>query len=154
VRADVSRGWLVALLATVTAVVLVGVLAIVALTSGGDTLVLDLDVGECFDLPDDMSQATLETVATVDCDDAHEAEVFADGDLNPDRDVPYPGEQQLFSTADRECAVALSDRPELVDRFGILPVVANQASWDSFQGRFVCVAIPYGGGTTVGSLGF
>jgi hypothetical protein len=32
--------------------------------------------------------------------------------------------------------------------------VANQASWDSFQGRFVCVATPYGGGTTVGSLGF
>jgi hypothetical protein len=149
----VSRRWLVALLATVTAVVLVGVLAIVALTSSSDTLVLDLDVGDCFDLPDDMSQATLETVATVDCDEAHEAEVFADGELNPDRDLPYPGEQQLFTRADRDCATVLSERPDLADRFGILPVVANEASWESFRGRFVCVAVPYGGGTTAGSLG-
>jgi hypothetical protein len=150
----VSRGWLVALLATVTGVALIGVLAIVALTSGDDTLVLDLDAGDCFDVPDDVSQATIDTVDTIDCDGPHEAEVFGNGELNPDRDLPYPGEEQLFERADRECAAVLSERPELVDRFGILPVVPNEASWDSFRGRYVCVAIPYGGGTTEGSLGF
>ena len=148
-----TRGWLVALLATVVGVVLVGVLAIVALTSGGDTLVLDLDVGDCFELPADMSQAAIDQVATVECDDPHQAEVFAAAELNPDRELPYPGEEPLFRTADRRCAAARSERPQLGDRFGILPVVPNEASWDSFRGRFVCVAIPYGGGTTVGSLG-
>lgn len=149
-----SRGWLVALLATVAGVVLIGVLAIVALASGDDTLVLDLDAGDCFRLPDDMSETAIDTVETIDCNAAHEAEVFSTGELNHERELPYPGEQQLFTTADRRCAAVLSERPDLVDRFGILPVVPNEASWDSFRGRYVCVAIPYGGGTTEGSLGF
>ena len=35
----------------------------------------------------------------------------------------------------------------------MLPVVADEQSWNSYRGRYVCVAIPYGGGTTEGSLG-
>jgi hypothetical protein len=150
-----SRGWLVALIAALAIAAGLAVAAIVLLMPGDDTLVLDLEPGDCFAVPDDMSQATIAEVETIDCAEPHEAEVFATGELNPDRDLPYPDDaQQLFARVDRECATVLADRPELVDRFGVLPVVADEQSWSSFRGRFVCVAIPYGGGTTQGSLGF
>lgn len=97
---------------------------------------------------------TISKVDTVDCDKPHEAEVFATGELDPDRNEPYPDdEQQMFARVDRECAAVLADHPDVMQRFGVLPVVADERSWSSFRGRYVCVAIPYGGGTTEGSLG-
>jgi hypothetical protein len=149
----VSRAGIVGLLAVVVAIVAIGV-AVVLVASGEDnSLVLDLEAGDCFRLPDDMSQPTIGNVETVDCDDPHDAEVFATGELNPDRDQPYPDDAaRLFARVDRACADVLAGDPAVVDRFGVLPVVADEASWEPFRGRYVCVAVPYGGGTTVGSV--
>ena len=73
---------------------------------------------------------------------------------DPDRDQPYPDDQQqLFAQVDAKCAAVLADHPDVVQRFGVLPVIADEKSWSSFRGGYVCVAIPYGGGTTEGSLG-
>ena len=55
--------------------------------------------------------------------------------------------------AETICRQVLAHHPDLVQRFGVLPVVADEKSWSSFRGGYVCVAIPYGGGTTEGSLG-
>lgn len=148
------RGWIVALMAAVLVAVGLAVAALVLLSPGDDTLVLDLDSGDCFEVPDDIADATIAEVDTIACKNPHEAEVFATGELNPDRDQPFPAdEQQLFARVDRQCADAIAGRPDLVERFGVLPVVADERSWDSYRGRYVCVAIPYGGGTTEGSLG-
>jgi hypothetical protein len=148
------RGWIVALMAAVLVAVGLAVAALVLLSPGDDTLVLDLDSGDCFEVPDDIADATIAQVDTINCAKPHEAEVFATGELNPDRDQPYPAdEQQLFARVDRQCAAVLAGRPDLVERFGVLPVVGDERSWDSYRGRYVCVAIPYGGGTTEGSLG-
>jgi len=148
------RGWIVALMAAVLVAVGLAVAALVLLSPGDDTLVLDLDSGDCFEVPDDIADATIAQVDTISCSKPHEAEVFATGELNPDRDQPYPAdEQQLFARVDRQCAAVLAGRADLVERFGVLPVVADERSWDSYRGRYVCVAIPYGGGTTEGSLG-
>ena len=51
------------LLATVLVAGVIGavaILAVLALTGGDGELVLDLDVGDCFDLPDDMASATVD----------------------------------------------------------------------------------------------
>jgi hypothetical protein len=130
------------------------VAALVLVRPSDDTIVLDLDAGDCFQVPDDIAQATISKVDTIDCTKPHEAEVFATGELDPGRDEPYPDdEQQLFARVDRQCAAVLGAHADLVDRFGVLPVVADERSWESYRGRYVCVAIPYGGGTTQGSLG-
>jgi hypothetical protein len=147
------RAWIVGLMAASLVAVALAVAALVFLRPGDDTIVLDLDAGDCFQVPDDIAQATISKVDTIDCTKPHEAEVFATGELDPGRDQPYPDdEQQLFARVDRQCAAVLADRADLVDRFGVLPVVADERSWESYRGRYVCVAIPYGGGTTQGSL--
>jgi hypothetical protein len=150
----VIKPWIVGLMAALLVAVALAVAAIVLLNPGEDTVVLDLDAGDCFAVPADIAEATISEVDTIDCAKPHEAEVFATGELDPDREQPYPTDQrQLFARVDRQCAAVLADRPELVERFGVLPVVADERSWNSYRGRYVCVAIPYGGGTTQGSLG-
>jgi hypothetical protein len=147
----VSKWSIAALVATIVAAIVVGILVLTVLLQSDTTLVLDLEPGECFELPDDTSTA-ITTVDTVDCQSAHLAEVFAAGELNPDRDLPYPDDDQLFAMADQRCATALVDIDGASEQFGILPVVADEASWDSYRGRYVCVAIPYGGEAVTGSL--
>lgn len=141
--------WVAGLLAVVAVVVGLGVLVFVA-TSSDESLVLDLGPGECFDLGDDID-AVIGMVRTVDCDDPHEAEVVATGRLNEDGTVERPADDELFARVDARCAAALEGSPELLERYGILPVAADEASWESYDGAYVCVAIPYGGGTTTGS---
>ena len=149
-----TRSGIVGLIAAMLVAVALAVAALVVLNPGDETLVLDLDAGDCFQIPDDIGNATISEVDTVDCTRPHEAEVFATGELDPDREQPYPADQQqLFARVDRQCAAVLADRPDLVERFGVLPVVADERSWDSYRGRYVCVAIPYGGGTTQDPLG-
>lgn len=129
--------------------VAIGVILIA--TSSNETLVLDLQVGECFDLdlaPDDTE---LGTVVTIGCDEPHEAEVVARGELASDGSTERPDDDALFALVDARCAAALDERPALLERFGILPVAADERTWDTSDGRYVCVAIPYGGGTTTGS---
>ncbi len=120
-------------------------------TTSDESLVLELDVGECFDVDLGVDDTEIGTVTTIGCDEPHEAEVVAAGELDPDGVTERPVDDALFALVDARCAAALADRPALVERFGILPVAADERSWDSFDGRYVCVAIPYGGGTTTGS---
>jgi hypothetical protein len=131
-----------------------GVLLLVVATSSDDTLVLDLEPGECFTLALDDGSDSIGTVEEQPCDEPHEAEAVAVGELNPggaDGEVPRPADDELFAQVDALCAAALEGRPELLERFGILPVAADEASWNVYDGRYVCVAIPFGGGTTTGS---
>jgi hypothetical protein len=148
------KGWMVGLIAVVVVAIGLATAAAVLLRPGGDTIVLDLEAGDCFQVPDDIAGAAISEIDTISCSKPHEAEVFATGELNPDRDQPYPADaQQLFAQVDAKCAAVLADHPGVLERFGVLPVVADEKSWSSFRGRYVCVAVPYGGGTTEGSLG-
>jgi hypothetical protein len=135
-------------LAIAVVVTIVGVGLVVALVGSGDTSVLDVEVGDCFDLPrDDAGDIT--SVDVVDCEAPHQAEVVLVGELDPDGDRPYPDDEDLFDEIERRCtAVAES----VGDDFGILPVAPNEASWVPFSGRFSCVAIPFGGGRVTGSI--
>jgi hypothetical protein len=144
------RGWMVGLIAAVLLVIAAGVAIVAALTgSGDDTAIVDLVVGDCFDLPDDISDTDeLRSVDTVPCDTPHLAEVVSDGELNPD-DAPYPADDELFDLVERACRAA-----GVVDSaaFGLLPVAPSPELWASFEGRFLCVAIPFGGEPVTGSI--
>lgn len=142
--------WVLTLMGALVAAVAVGVVVLVATSSSDDVLVLDLEAGDCFDLGPDVDEV-IRTVEVIECDDAHEAEVVATGRLDDSGDVERPADPELFALVDARCATALAGRSALLERFGILPIAADEASWASYDGAFVCVAIPYGGGTTTGS---
>ena len=133
----------------VAGTVLFGVAALVIAVAvgelAGDTSdVTDLEVGDCFDLePDDDGGVGL--VDVIDCDEPHNAEVVAVADLNPDGELPYPTDAELFPLAERRCADVPPD-----PRFGVLAVAPTEATWEARDGRVVCVALVYGDGQVTG----
>lgn len=133
------------------------VLAIAAVLSlSNETSWTDLDAGDCIDLAGavddaaDEDAASVFSVDTVDCDEPHDAEIVARGELDPDGDRPYPADDELFDEADRACADLV---PASVDTsvYGIVPIAPDERTWDERGGRFVCVAVVVGGGTVTGS---
>jgi hypothetical protein len=68
------RRWIVGLVAASLVAIALAVAALVLLRPGDDTIVLDLDAGDCFQVPDDIARATVSKVDTIDCTKPHEAE--------------------------------------------------------------------------------
>lgn len=136
--------------------VLVAVLAFATVLSvSNETSWTELEAGECFDLAGavadaDGDLAAVFAVDTLDCDDPHDAEVVAVGELNPDGDLPYPSDDELFDQVDRECRSLV---PVSVDpmTFGIVPIAPDESTWTDRNGRFACIAVVVGGGTVEGS---
>lgn len=144
------RGWPIALLAATGLVVVIGVASLVVVTRSGDTSIFDLEVGDCFDLPVEGDDVAVDVVEVIDCAEPHEAEVVMIGRLNADRDRWYPVDDELFDETDRRCAVADLGDP---DRFAMVPIAPDEASWEPLAGAFLCVALPYGGEPVTGSIG-
>lgn len=142
------KGWVVWLLLFVAALVAISTVLILLVTSDPVT-VLDLQVGDCFVIEAGGDEVEITSVDVIDCNRRHTAEVVLVGELNPDADRSYLADNDLFDEIDRECATVPA---ELVDGFGLLPIAPNEASWEPFRGRFLCVAIPYGGDPVTGSL--
>jgi hypothetical protein len=141
---------MVGLLVVVLLVIAAGVGAIaIVVSSGDDTPVVELEVGDCFDLPDDVAGDVLGSVDTVDCSEPHLAEVVANGALNAGGDAPYPTDDELFDLVERACRAADAVGS---DDFGLLPIAPTPELWASFEGRFLCVAIPFGGDPVTGSI--
>lgn len=140
--------WTTVLIGTVLTVFAAGVLVLASRPSG--TAVVDLVVGECFELPAGLDAgerpvAVVAAVAVVDCAAPHDAEVVLVGVVNPDHDREYPSDAELFDELDQRCAtVAGRIRPG----FGVLPIGPDLATWRRLEGRFHCVALPLGGGRT------
>ena len=141
--------WIVGFVALGGVAVFVLVMA-VALSDDTTTDVTDLSEGYCFDLdlePDaDSETAELGLVEVIDCDEPHNAQVISVVDLNPDADLSYPDDVELFGAADAACADGGIDD----DRFGILPIAPTPASWEARRGRTVCVALAFGGSSVTG----
>ena len=138
--------WAVVGVALASVATLILVMAI-RLASSNSTDVTDLDVGDCFVI-EAAADGSIDPVDVIDCDDPHDAEVVAVADLNPDGDLEYPTETELFELADAACAVVDPD-----ERFGILPIAPTASTWEARAGRVVCVAVPYGPDLVVGRYG-
>jgi hypothetical protein len=143
--------WILGLLAAVAAVVVCGVL-VVAVFRSDETLVFDLDVGQCFDLPESVSEGVLDTVTPISCDEPHQVEVVAVGALNPDRELPFPGDDAVLAQVDQLCRHAINSGSPYASAYEVVPVAPNEKTWGGLDGRYSCVAAPYGGGSTRGSL--
>lgn len=105
--------------------------------------ITDLEIGDCFDFPVEGAAGggfeAIGTVETIGCDDPHTAQVIAVGDLNPDRDREYPGDDALLIEVDERCADVESD-----PRFGIVPIMPTTSTWQGRAGRYVCVGLTLG----------
>jgi hypothetical protein len=152
----VRRGWVIGLLVATTLVVAAAVgLVAVVLSANRATAIVDLEVGDCFDLPDLGAPAgtaateVVDTVRVVSCARPHEAEVIDVGRLNPDRDRPYPADPDLFGEVDDRCRASGDG---LSERFGVVPVAPTEASWNELAGPYQCVAVAVGGNAVRGSL--
>lgn len=140
---------MIGLLAVVLLVV-AGAAAIigVALSGGGATAIVDLDVGDCFDLPDESDMDRFEEVDLIDCDEPHDVEVVLAGELNPDGDLPYPDDPELFAIAGQRCNTVTLP----VEGFGLVPLAPTADTWEGAGGRFACLALQIGGEPSEGSV--
>jgi hypothetical protein len=139
-------GLAIAILAVAAGVVMIAL-------GSSSTPVAELELGDCFDLPSPDaaggSVQMLERVDVIDCDRPHQAEVVLVGELNTEQQQVYPNDAELFEHVDRRCRAS---GPLLGDDFGLLPVAPTENTWDRLSGRFHCLAVPYGGGRTTGTL--
>lgn len=121
----------------------IGVLGIVIvqLAAPDRHAVIDTDVGDCFSLPINRDTTTLETVELVDCDQPHDVEVVATGELNPLQARDYPSDELLFDLVDVMCG---DPRRFKHLGFGVLPVAPDERAWNELDGRFVCLAVTEG----------
>lgn len=120
---------------------LAAVIAIAVAMSADSTSVFDLNAGDCFVLPIDGDDTSLEEVDSIGCAEPHDAEVVLVGQLNPDQDRNYPTDEALFAEVESNCSSV-----PIPAQFGMLPIAPDEASWNPLAGRFLCVAVPFGGG--------
>ena len=123
------------------------VLVALVLSAGNRTSWTDLVVGDCFDLAGavddaDGDLAAVFVVDRLDCSEPHDAEVVASGMLDPDGVRGYPSDDELFAETDAACVRVAIDQ-----RFAMLPIVPDQATWEGRRGHYACVAVVIGGGT-------
>jgi hypothetical protein len=139
-----SRGTLavIAGLVCLSIAALVFVVFVFVAMTGGTTSVFDLEPGDCFVLPIDGADTSLYQVEPVACTAPHDAEVVMTGQLDADQERDYPSDDVLFAELDGRCAVVT-----IPAQFGMLPIAPDEASWQPLGGRFLCLAVPYGGGT-------
>jgi hypothetical protein len=120
-----------------------------------------LEVGDCVNVADIAEGAEIATVPSVPCDELHDGEVFFIDQLNPDRDVAYPGADEVdveiaFSCVDEfESYVgAPLDLDELtVDVAGtqltLFYIYPLEETWDLGRGEYTCIATTATGGPTL-----
>lgn len=129
--------------------VLVGVAALALLDGDEVRPAAELQVGDCFDTPDDGD--VLE-VATASCDEPHDAEAYAEFDIPGDA---FPGEDQTVTAAQAGCNerfevfVGLAPGASALRVFLLYPTAE---SWDEHGDRQVTCAIVDPAAQTVGSL--
>ncbi len=136
------------------AIVVLAFVLLAVVMRDGDTSFVDLEVGDCFDLPDaDEGDGSIGVFAVelIDCDEPHDVEVVAVGNLREQGDdaaEEYPGFEAADEAAAASCALVAVDSA----RVGVVPVAPTEQTWSSFDGRYVCLALAVGGGPLVGPV--
>lgn len=119
-------------------VALLAVAGYLLLQGDSGTLVDDLSIGDCFQVPADVDIVVVEVVS---CDEPHDQEVFLVGELPDPRDVPYPGVLAVDESAFMACFddfkpyVGASYETSELDIFWIAP---SGASWEEGDRLVVC----------------
>lgn len=118
----------------------------------------DAAIGSCFNLPEIDLEEIIDAVGfdPVACDDPHDGELFHKGELNPDRDRTYPGEDAVAE----EVAVTCVGGP-FTDYVGIVydlsiydvyVVFTRELTWKAAYGGYECYIYDPSGAPIVGSV--
>lgn len=138
-------GWITGLVGVLAGIGF-GIAALSGAFDDDEVSVFDLETGDCVDHEFVSETTRIESMTVVDCDEAHTGRVFHTGQLNPDRDLPYPDDETLFELIDAECQVRL-DSPAVADDLGddyfplTFPIGPDEDAWSGSRGRFVCIVI-------------
>lgn len=113
----------------------------VALTGAacsGDTSVFDLQVGDCFD-DDPAATDEVASVATVDCAEPHDNEIFFEFSL---AGGTFPGEDAIMGEAADRCIPAFDafvGKSYYESDLDIFPITPTAASWEEGDRVVYCV---------------
>jgi hypothetical protein len=115
------------------------VVAVIVLSACTST-VLTLDVGTCFDDPEEFDLVDPSDVPVVDCDVPHDNEVFANRNLQGDE---FPGRDGMANRADQACLdefdsyVGASYDTSIYVFSWFVP---SEQSWDAGDREVICFA--------------
>ena len=151
-------GWILGIVGIVAFVPVV----IVAIVTGGDSggsvegdevSVYELDPGDCLSLPDD-GDAPIEELPLRDCDEPHDAEVYAIADLTTDAES-YPGMDVVAANTERICRGDAFERYVGTDvessRYGYYYLFPSDESWEQGDREYICMVISLDGSSLTGS---
>lgn len=106
---------------------------------------LSADVGDCIDtIP---QAAVIRTLDFVACTASHEAEVYASGELNSDRDRSFPGETTVLTEVEQACYDAFEPyigRSYETSVFEVYYLYPQALSWNGDRGAYVCMVFEEG----------
>ncbi len=124
---------------TKIAIVLTLALLSLSLASCSSKSAFDLSPGDCFN-DGDLASGLVGDVATTDCTEPHDNEVYAIFDMTGDT---YPGEDTILEVAQRECLSEFEPYvgiPYMESRLVYYPIYPTQETWESVDDReIVCV---------------
>ncbi len=131
---------------------IVALALILSLSSCGGTNVLELEPGDCFNGLGDGAEVT--SVATVDCSEPHDYEVFALAE-HPD-DGAFPGDDAVFEYGAEKCLesfdrfVGIAYEDSELDATVLYP---SPESWADGDRTIQCLIYPLDESKVTGSLG-
>ncbi len=109
--------------------------------SAGDLDVMSLQVGDCFDDPEDLDDVVYD-VAAVPCSEAHDNEVYAVASLADAFPRAFPGQDALWEYSYDVCSGSLFDSyvgtPYPDSSLDVFSLTPTQESWDDGDREFVC----------------
>jgi hypothetical protein len=111
------------------------------IVDAGDLDVMKLQVGDCFDDPEDLEEVVFD-VAAVPCSGPHDNEVFAVQPLGSSFGDSYPGDEALSDYTYEVCSGDLFDSyvgtPFVDSSLEVFTFTPTQESWDDGDREFVC----------------
>ena len=119
----------------------------------GEVVFSDLEIGQCIMLPDDLG-GTIRGIEVADCEEPHDGEVFATGDLDPDDSRSFPGLEAAASEVEQACFDAFEPFVGAAYSDSELDVVyfyPREMSW-RFDSGYVCVVVDPRGASLTGSV--
>jgi hypothetical protein len=146
-------GWITGVIGVLAGGVFI-VAAVLGVFDDDSRSVFSLEVGECVDVDLDPTDGAVSSLPVVDCDEPHIGEVFFVGELDPQRTLPYPGnERDLFRAVVEACVQPTLGRMSPFEAyvgvpFGVdasldlYPIAPDERAWAPTGGQFVCIVVP------------
>lgn len=109
------------------------------ITRGGSLDVAELQVGDCFEGPEDDTELT--DVRVVPCEERHHNEIYHVAELPYGSDAPFPGEDLVFQIAGEACASGFEGFigvPYQRSELDFAMVAPSRDSWENDDRTFVC----------------